>query len=81
MCYFGELRQRDLKVAIASNFDSRLRPVLTGFRASQHLNDIVISSEVGWKKPAPQFFAELPRRLQCDAGEITFRRRSSEQRL
>ncbi|CAN5504181.1 HAD family hydrolase [soil metagenome] len=69
---FRELRQRDLKVAIASNFDSRLRPVLAGFPESQHLHEIVISSEVGWKKPAPQFFAELARRLQCNPGEILF---------
>jgi putative hydrolase of the HAD superfamily len=69
---FAELSRRELKLAVASNFDGRLRPVLAGLSASQRLDEIVISSEVGWKKPAPQFFAELARRLQCEPGEILF---------
>ena len=69
---FEALRARGLKLAVASNFDARLRPVLEGFSESRHLDQIVISSEVGWKKPAPQFFAELARRLQCEPPEILF---------
>jgi putative hydrolase of the HAD superfamily len=69
---FENLRARGLKLAVASNFDARLRPVLVGFAESRHLNQIVISSEVGWKKPAPQFFHALARRLQCEPGEVLF---------
>ena len=68
----AELRERGLKVAIASNFDSRLRSVLTCFPESRLLHDVVISSEVGWRKPAAGFFAALCRRLECDASEILF---------
>ncbi len=69
---FSALRQRDLKIAIASNFDSRLRAVLNGFPQSRHLHDVVISSEVGWRKPAREFFGEVSRRLSCRPAEILF---------
>jgi putative hydrolase of the HAD superfamily len=68
----ASVRQRGLKLAVASNFDARLRTVLACFPASRHLHEIVISSEVGWRKPAAQFFAELARRLQCRPAEILF---------
>jgi putative hydrolase of the HAD superfamily len=69
---FENLRARGLKLAVASNFDGRLRPVLEGFAESRHVDQVVISSEVGWKKPAQQFFEELARRLQCEPGQILF---------
>ena len=68
----AELSERDLKLAVASNFDSRLRSVLASFPESRLLHDVVISSEVGWRKPAAGFFAALCRRLKCDASEILF---------
>ncbi len=69
---FENLRARGMNLAVASNFDARLRPVLEGFAESRLVDQIVISSEVGWKKPAPQFFAELARRLECEPGELLF---------
>lgn len=66
------LRDRKLKVAVASNFDARLRTVLAGFPENRLLQDIVISSEVGWRKPAAEFFDVLCRRMECDPGEILF---------
>jgi putative hydrolase of the HAD superfamily len=66
------LRKRDLKLAVASNFDGRLRSVLAGFPESRLLHDIVISSEVGWRKPAAEFFAALCRRLAYEPSEILF---------
>jgi len=66
------LREHQLKLAVASNFDGRLRSVLGGFPEGRLLHDIVISSEVGWRKPAPEFFAALCRRLECEPGEILF---------
>jgi putative hydrolase of the HAD superfamily len=68
----AELRERDLNLAVASNFDSRLRSVLAGFSENRLLHDVVISSEVGWRKPAAGFFAALCGRLNCDASEILF---------
>ena len=55
------LSERGLVLGVCSNFDHRLRGLvaaLPGLTAVQHL---VISSEVGWKKPAAQFFAEVAR--------------------
>lgn len=47
------------QVGLATNFDHRLRSVLTGLPALAEVQHVVISSEVGWKKPAPPFFACL----------------------
>ncbi len=44
---------------MASNFDRRLRGVAAGLPALADVQHFVISSEVGWRKPAPQFFAAL----------------------
>ena len=66
------LRERKLKLAVASNFDARLHSVLAGFPECRWLHDVVISSEVGWRKPAPEFFAALCRRMECNPSEILF---------
>jgi putative hydrolase of the HAD superfamily len=55
----GCLRERGLAVGVASNFDGRLRSVLAGMSPLRSLWRLVISSEVGWRKPAPQFFSNL----------------------
>jgi putative hydrolase of the HAD superfamily len=47
-------------IGIASNFDARLRGVVAGLPELAGVPlDLVISSECGWRKPAPQFFARL----------------------
>jgi putative hydrolase of the HAD superfamily len=57
------LDARGYVLGVASNFDARLRGVLDGLVALRPLRHVVISSEVGWRKPAPQFFRRL--------GEVT----------
>jgi putative hydrolase of the HAD superfamily len=47
----------------ASNFDHRLQGVVAGLPALRPLRHIVVSSLVGWRKPAPEFFRGL--------GEVT----------
>ena len=54
---------------MASNYDQRLRSVAAGFPALQPLQ-LVISSEVGWRKPAPQFFAAMCRSVQAPADKV-----------
>jgi putative hydrolase of the HAD superfamily len=54
-----ELAARGLVVGVASNFDRRLRGVAAGLPALADVRHLVISSEVGWRKPAPPFFAAL----------------------
>jgi len=53
------LAERGLKVGMASNFDARLRGVAAGLPGLLGLQSLVISSEVGWRKPAPQLFAAI----------------------
>jgi putative hydrolase of the HAD superfamily len=53
---FQALRQRGLKLAVVSNFDSRLRGILAGLGAASWLDDIFISSAVGYAKPDRRIF-------------------------
>jgi putative hydrolase of the HAD superfamily len=46
--------------------------VVAGLPALNPLSDLVISSEVGWRKPAPAFFDELMRRVEARASQILF---------
>jgi putative hydrolase of the HAD superfamily len=53
-----------LRLVVASNFDSRLRSVLAGHRPVAELAEtVVISSEIGWRKPHQRFFEAACGRL------------------
>jgi putative hydrolase of the HAD superfamily len=60
------------KLAIASNYDSRLRGLVTGIAALRPLTRQVISSEVGWRKPSPQFFAAICEAVGAEPAEILY---------
>ncbi len=64
----SELTARGLAVGVASNFDGRLRSVLAGLAPLRSVWRLVISAEVGWRKPAPEYFAAL-RQVTGQAGE------------
>jgi putative hydrolase of the HAD superfamily len=52
------LKERGVALRIASNFDARLRTVAAGLEPIRSLVDsLVISSEVGFRKPHPAFYA------------------------
>src|SRR5262249_16906813 len=53
------LDARGYVLGVASNFDPRFRVVLAGLLGLGPVRHVVISSEVGWRKPAPQFFRRL----------------------
>jgi putative hydrolase of the HAD superfamily len=55
------------RVGIASNYDSRLHRLAAGLPAHEYL---LISSEVGWRKPAGEFFAAMCRRAGLQPGQI-----------
>jgi putative hydrolase of the HAD superfamily len=59
-----ELARRGYVVGLASNYDGRLRRVAAGLPELETVRRFVISSEVGWRKPAGEFFAAVCR----DAG-------------
>jgi putative hydrolase of the HAD superfamily len=67
-----ELERRGYVLGMASNYDSRLRGVVAGLPELRPLRHLVISSEVGWRKPAPEFFAALCERARLRPGEILF---------
>jgi putative hydrolase of the HAD superfamily len=46
-------------LGVASNYDSRLRTVVAGLPALAPIQRLVISAEVGWRKPAAEFFNAL----------------------
>jgi putative hydrolase of the HAD superfamily len=57
-----ELARRGCELGIASNYDRRLRGVVAGFAELRPVRHLVISSDVGWRKPARAFFEALVRR-------------------
>eukprot|EP00249_Psilotum_nudum_P019086 c27093_g1_i4 orf=394-1407(+) len=50
------LREAGVKIAVVSNFDTRLRPLLSALRCSHWFDAIVVSAEVGAEKPNPAIF-------------------------
>jgi putative hydrolase of the HAD superfamily len=65
-----ELARRGLTVGIASNFDRRLRSVVAALPELAPVRHVVISSEVGWRKPAREFFEAVVRAVGCAPGEV-----------
>lgn len=59
---FQQLLDRGFTLGLASNYDHRLREVAHGIPSLTGISHIVISSEVGWRKPNREFFAALCRR-------------------
>lgn len=62
------LKDHGLPILVASNFDSRLRPVLAGLGPLAFLAEsAVVSSEVGYCKPHPAFYRAVEERLGADS--------------
>jgi putative hydrolase of the HAD superfamily len=68
-----EIGRRGLLVGIASNFDARLCGLVAKLPELQRLRErCMISSLVGWRKPAKEFFAAVAASAGCAANEILF---------
>ncbi len=67
-----ELSKRGYVVGMASNYDRRLKNVVAGIPALQPLRHLVISSEVGWRKPEIAFFDAVCRMAEVHATEMLF---------
>jgi putative hydrolase of the HAD superfamily len=50
------LRQRGVKLAVISNFDSRLVGILTGLGIGWYFSDVFVSSRIGYAKPDRRIF-------------------------
>jgi putative hydrolase of the HAD superfamily len=66
----AELSRRGLVVGLASNFDGRLRDVAAGLPELRPVGPIVVSAEVGRRKPAAEFFAAVVHGFDCAPGEV-----------
>jgi putative hydrolase of the HAD superfamily len=68
---FEHLRERGLLLGLASNYDSRLESVLVGHPELARLREhIVISSQIGVRKPGSGFFHQLIESTSCRPEEI-----------
>src|SRR5260370_28966159 len=67
-----ELAQRGFVLGIASNYDSRLHKVMAGKPELRPIEHVIISSEVGWRKPAPEFFSAVCRIVGLPADQILY---------
>jgi putative hydrolase of the HAD superfamily len=67
----GELEARGYQLGLASNFDARLHEVAKGLAPlKRFVDNIVVSSEVGHRKPARAFFEALATRTGFAATQI-----------
>jgi putative hydrolase of the HAD superfamily len=68
---FEDLLARGYHLGLASNFDERLYTLMPGLKPLQYLaKNIVVSFEVGFRKPAPEFFKAMCRRMGLEAEHI-----------
>ena len=66
----AELKKRGYRLAVLSNWDSRLRLLLHRLELDRYFEDFIISVEVGVEKPNPEIFRFAERQLGLSAGEI-----------
>ena len=64
------LGTRGYRMAVLSNNDSRLRPVLRDLGVSDLFEELFISSEIGFEKPSPEIFQEVERVLGTTAKDM-----------
>jgi putative hydrolase of the HAD superfamily len=67
-----DLERRGYVLGIASNYDSRLREAVAGVEPLKSIDRLVISSEVGWRKPAPAFFEAICRQAGAPPEAILY---------
>jgi putative hydrolase of the HAD superfamily len=65
-----ELKECGRELGIASNFDGRLRKIAEGHPALSLCTELFLSSEIGFSKPAPQFFSTVVRQLDVPPEDI-----------
>ncbi|XAR56014.1 hypothetical protein NMG60_11036286 [Bertholletia excelsa] len=63
------LKDAGVKLAVVSNFDTRLRKLLKDLNVLDLFDAVVISSEVGYEKPDVQIFKTAIDRLNVEAGK------------
>ena len=59
------LQRRGHRMAILSNLDSRLRPVLKGLGLTPYFEQLFISAELGTAKPSPTIYRRALQAMNC----------------
>ncbi|KAK6931219.1 Haloacid dehalogenase-like hydrolase [Dillenia turbinata] len=62
------LKNAGVKLAVVSNFDTRLRKLLEDLNVLELFDAVIISSEVGYEKPDPEIFKAALAQVRVDAG-------------
>jgi putative hydrolase of the HAD superfamily len=66
----NRLAAAGIPLAVASNFDNRLERIVAGLPELAPVRWLAISSKLGWRKPAPEFFAGLCALVGCEPAEL-----------
>ncbi|KAF3324259.1 haloacid dehalogenase-like hydrolase domain-containing protein 3 [Carex littledalei] len=64
-----ELKDAGVKLAVVSNFDTRLRKLLKDLGVADLFDANIISSEVGYEKPAPEIFSVALDQIKVEASK------------
>lgn len=64
------LQAAGIKLGVVSNWDERLHPLLRDLGLTSHFNSIVVSCDVGFRKPSPAMFMTAARQLALTPAEI-----------
>jgi putative hydrolase of the HAD superfamily len=72
------LASREIKLAIISNWDERLRPLLRKLKLEHYFKNFSISLEIGFPKPSPIIFKHAAKALGLPANSILHVGDSSE---
>lgn len=64
------LARNGITVCIASNFDERLIQIVHGKPELKEVHHLFVSSQLGWRKPAPQFYAAIAAAVPVSMNEI-----------
>ncbi len=63
-------RQQGIELAVVSNFDSRLYPVLKALNLAEYFTSVTISTEVGMAKPDSRIFTFALQKHNCLAEDV-----------
>ena len=69
---FGPILSRGVRVAIASNFDSRLLEIVGQLEPLCLCDRVLVSSQIGYRKPHEQFFRAVVSPLGGEASELVY---------
>ncbi|KAL5725327.1 hypothetical protein ACHQM5_008536 [Ranunculus cassubicifolius] len=66
----SRMKDAGVKLAVVSNFDTRLRKLLKELNVSDMFDAVIISSEVGHEKPNPEIFKAALDGVGMDASKV-----------